>query len=130
MDGGPRHLPYDFSPDVVVQEQPIVRVLHVDDDETITRAVARVLRKAGYHVVSVHTADEAIVQLSFAIEFDVVVSDFDLKSGGTGAEVLLAAGTVPFMFLCSDERADAFGVPRLDKPASATAIREAVSALL
>lgn len=111
------------------QEQPKVvaaRVLHVDDDPAVARAIASMLRRAGYEVISVATAETARAELVKGA-FDVVVSDFNLGGAGTGADVLAAAGSVPFIFLTSDDRADDFPVLRLEKPCTPSSLRKAVA---
>lgn len=120
----------EVTPDVLVVEQPLPSVLHVEDDAAIQRAIASILRRAGYEVTSVATAADAIAALG-ARRFDCVLSDFDLKAGGTGAEVLEVAElrATPFVFLTSDDRADRYGVLRLDKPCSNDAIRAAIRAI-
>ncbi len=111
--------------DAEVCEQPLTRVLYVEDDETIARATATVLRRDGYEVVSVASAEQAIGELK-AHRFDVVLSDFNLAGPGNGADVLAFAGPLPFVFLTGDDRADHFGVTRLEKPSSPAAIRDAL----
>lgn len=104
-------------------------VLHVEDDAAIARAIGGMLRRAGYEVVSVATAEGAFLELG-ARRFDVIVSDFNLAGIGSGADVLAAAGSTPFVFLTSDDRAGSYGVLRLEKPCAPAAIRAAIESLL
>jgi DNA-binding response OmpR family regulator len=117
------------APDVVVREQPLPRILHVEDDPLVARAIASVLRRAGYDVVSASTFGDAVLALKRSY-FDAIVSDFNLGGAATGADVLAFAGATPFMFLTSDDRADGLGVPRFDKPCAPAAIREALASLV
>lgn len=120
----------EVTPDVLVAEQPLPSVLHVEDDASIQRAVASVLRRAGYEVTTVATAADAIAALG-ARRFSAVLSDFNLAGDGTGADVLGVAElrATPFVFLTSDDRADHFGVLRLEKPCAPAAIRSAIQAV-
>jgi DNA-binding response OmpR family regulator len=63
-----------------------VRVLVVDDDVHILRAMAISLERAGFDVT---TADDAVPALAMTTAFDVVVADFNMKSDTqTGADVV------------------------------------------
>jgi CheY-like chemotaxis protein len=62
-----------------------VRVLVVDDDEHVLRAMSSSLRRAGYDVTTVDDADPA---LAMTTAFDVVLADFHMKSDATGADVV------------------------------------------
>jgi len=104
-------------------------VLHVEDDAAIARAIGNMLRRDGYEVVSVATAEDALLELG-ARRFDVIVSDFNLAGLGSGADVLAACGSTPFLFLTSDDRAGGYGVLRLEKPCAPSAIRAAIESLL
>ena len=106
-----------------------ITVLHVEDDASVARAVGRMLRRDGYEVVSVATAEDALLELG-ARRFDVIVSDFNLAGLGSGADVLAACGSTPFLFLTSDDRAGGLGVLRLEKPCAPSAIRAAIESLL
>ena len=64
-------------------------VLLVEDDEQLSEALARTLRRTGYDVVSVGTGDAAITRLDGG-KFDLIVTDIDLP-GATGIDVLTAA---------------------------------------
>lgn len=109
------------------------RVLHVEDNASIARCTAAVLRRDALEVVSVTTAEAAIALL--AIEhFDLVISDYDLAGRGTGADVLAAVRAdldrPPFLFVSGNDAVRDLGVPWLDKPASAVDLRAAIAALL
>jgi DNA-binding response OmpR family regulator len=70
-----------------------VRVLHVENDRLVARAVARVLNRLGYNTHSVPSCDAARAIHS---EFDVGIFDVDLGDGNGVrlAEELLLRGTV------------------------------------
>ena len=63
------------------------RVLVVDDDEQILRAMAASLKRAGFDVT---TADDSVpaIALASVAQFDFVVADFNMKSEQTGADVV------------------------------------------
>lgn len=63
----------------------VVRVLVVDDDEHILRAVATSLRRAGFDVTTVADGEPAI---ALTATFDVIVADYNMKSEATGADVV------------------------------------------
>lgn len=60
------------------------RVLIVDDDATIRRALAIALQRAGYHV---SVAEDAVPALALAESFDAVIADYNMLTG-TGADVV------------------------------------------
>jgi len=70
-----------------------VRVLHVENDSLVARAVARVLKRLGFSTLSVGSCDAARTLKS---AFDVGVFDVDLGDGNGVqlAEELLTRGTV------------------------------------
>lgn len=67
-----------------MSEKPARRVLLVDDEEHVTRALERALRKEGYEITSVNDPREALALLKTQA-FDVVISDH-LMPGMTGIE--------------------------------------------
>lgn len=62
-----------------------MRVLVVDDDEHILRAMATSLRRAGFDVT---TACDGAPAIEIQESFDVVVADYNMKSDATGADVV------------------------------------------
>lgn len=120
-----------------------MRVLHIEDEPTIARAIERMLRiNYDATVVSVSSARAAIVLLQAAddqaadhddpsLMFDLVISDFDLD-GDTAADVVAwfrendPDMLDQFFFLTGNDAAEAFGLPRLSKPAPNTEIRAMV----
>lgn len=62
-----------------------MKVLHIEDDLSVARSVARALRLGGHEVVSVATRDEALQQLEVhGLRPDVILTDFQLGVGITG----------------------------------------------
>ena len=63
-----------------------LRVLAVDDEPAMTKAVSRMLRPAGHTVRMAASAEEALVMLADEA-FDVVVSDMGMGAGMNGWEL-------------------------------------------
>jgi CheY-like chemotaxis protein len=64
-------------------------VLHIEDDPSVARSVARALRLGGHEVVSVATREEALQQLEVhGLRPDVILTDFQLGVGITGDMVV------------------------------------------
>jgi PAS domain S-box-containing protein len=63
-----------------------LRVLAVDDEPAITRAVVRLLRPLGHVVSTADSAEQAMERLT-AEQFDVVVSDVGMGKGMNGWEL-------------------------------------------
>jgi PAS domain S-box-containing protein len=63
-----------------------LRVLAVDDEPAMTRAVVRMLRPGGHTVSVAESAEEALHQLAVKT-FDVVVSDMGMGAGMNGWEL-------------------------------------------
>jgi CheY-like chemotaxis protein len=62
-----------------------LKVLHIEDDPSVARSVARALRLGGHDVVSVATRDEALQQLQVhGLRPDLILTDFQLGVGVTG----------------------------------------------
>lgn len=66
--------------------QTAPRVLVVDDDEMVLRALARTLG-AGHHVVTASTPEQALALLQ-AQPFELVISDLNMRREGDGRWVL------------------------------------------
>ena len=84
----------DLSEDAMLEER--VRVLVVDDEPAICKALATALERAGYLAVAVQSGDSALARLS-AESFDVLL--LDLRIPDTRGDVLfeLAAATHPHL---------------------------------
>jgi CheY-like chemotaxis protein len=61
------------------------KILVVDDDEHILRAMATSLTRAGFQVT---TADDGEPALAVTSPVDVIVVDYNMKSDVTGADVV------------------------------------------
>jgi diguanylate cyclase (GGDEF)-like protein/PAS domain S-box-containing protein len=68
------------------ESQPPLRVLVVDDEPMMTRAVVRMLRPSGHVVNVAASGEEALEKLSHQA-YDVVVSDMGMGSGMNGWEL-------------------------------------------
>ncbi|MBA3819278.1 MAG: response regulator transcription factor [Deltaproteobacteria bacterium] len=63
----------------------IARVLIVDDEEQVRRALATSLTRAGFDVV---TVDDGPPAMLLTETFELVLVDFNLKAGVTGVDVV------------------------------------------
>lgn len=61
------------------------KVLIVDDDEHILRAMATSLKRAGFDVM---TANDGAPAMALTESFAVVIADFNMSSEATGADVV------------------------------------------
>lgn len=70
----------------------MVRVLVIDDEESVLAAVQRRLVREGYHVETAANAEAGIQLIASADEpFDVVVTDMSMEDPDSGLRVLQAA---------------------------------------
>jgi CheY-like chemotaxis protein len=68
-----------------------IKVLHIEDDPSVARSMARLLRLQGYEVVSAATPDEAIQQLELhGLRPDLILTDSQLGIGLTGDDLVAA----------------------------------------
>jgi len=67
-------------------------VLHVEDDARVSGIVAKVLAKAGFHVVTVHSAEEGLRRIS-QTRPDLIITD--LRMPGMGGLTLLRQLATP-----------------------------------
>ena len=63
-------------------------VLHIEDDESVARAVARLLRLKGYEVVSAASGDHAIQLIENGLVPDLILTDYHLPLQMTGDQVV------------------------------------------
>lgn len=106
------------------------RVLVVDDDPDVRRAVARVLATAGYPVVCAGTAAEALQHEVALVLTDVVLGEDD---GIALARALHAKDPAPAVILMSGYargRRNELGLPMLTKPFTGRALLGLVRASL
>jgi DNA-binding NtrC family response regulator len=70
------------------------RVLVIDDEESVLRAVTRRLQRAGHGVETAGSAAEGIQKIHSAEPaFDVIVTDMSMDTADSGLQVLHAATT-------------------------------------
>jgi DNA-binding response OmpR family regulator len=66
-----------------------IKVLHIEDDLSVARCIARALRASGCKVASAATRDEAMQHLEArGFRPDVILTDYQLELGVTGDEVV------------------------------------------
>jgi len=83
-------------------------VLHVDDDETLRRSTALLLRTAGFETREAMCGEDALSQVeTLRGRLDVLIVDYDLGAGMTGTELAehfarLLGHAVPTVMLTGD----------------------------
>jgi CheY-like chemotaxis protein len=66
-----------------------IKILHIEDDPSVARSMARLLRLEGYEVASVATRDEAMHHLEvLGLRPDLILTDSQLRMGLTGDELV------------------------------------------
>jgi DNA-binding response OmpR family regulator len=66
-----------------------IKVLHIEDDASVARCIARVLRASGFEVASAATRDEAMQHLELdGFRPDLILTDFQLERGVKGDAVV------------------------------------------
>jgi len=71
------------------------KVLLVEDEPGVRNAMRMLLKMEGYQVTAAAGAAEALQHLDAPHHFDLIVTDFHLEDGRTGAEVIAAARSRP-----------------------------------
>lgn len=85
-------------PAVSCAAQPVIKILHIEDDPSVARSMARILRLRGFEVASAATHDEVIRHLAVdGFRPDLILTDFQLGLGFT-AEKIVAEITAQFGF--------------------------------
>ncbi|TFZ07764.1 ATP-binding response regulator [Ramlibacter humi] len=123
-----------------LQRLPPVRVLVVDDDETVRAGMQLLLRDWGCDCEAVDGI-EAALALAGAWAPQLVVSDYRLRGGRTGIEAIAALRAacgpdLPALLLTGDtaphrlREASATGLPLLHKPAPPAELHRSIAALL
>lgn len=115
------------------RKNPPLRILHLEDDAQIASAVQRALRRYG-EVTTVDSVRLAIEALEGEDDYDLVISDYDVKGGTADELVEYLRDNQPlvldnFFFLSGNDAAKRWGYPTLEKPASAADLRRMVEAL-
>lgn len=121
----------------MTNEGSLIHVLYIEDDEVLARSILRFFRRYFPDAVvsRVDSCDAAVACLK-SIQFDVVLSDFDLAAGGSGGDVLTwIEQSQPhlkprFLFLSGDDACAERGVPWLEKPCSLAALAAAIADVL
>lgn len=104
-----------------------IYILHIEDNETVQKAVQRLLRKRfGAEVIPAKSGKEALDILGTK-NWSVIMSDWTIEEELTGGDVFEAITTAHpelldrYVFMSSDEKAETlcarFGLPFLPKPA-------------
>ena len=89
------HMDPERQPDNV---RAAIRVLHIEDDPSVAKSIARALRLAGVEVASAATPKEAIDHVEVrGLRPDVIVTDFHL-AGGLTSEMVVAELAVRLKF--------------------------------
>jgi CheY-like chemotaxis protein len=70
------------------QHGDAIKVLHIEDDPGVARAVARLLRLHGYEVISAASGDEAIQLVEDGLVPDLILTDYRLPAKMTGGQVI------------------------------------------
>jgi CheY-like chemotaxis protein len=71
---------------------PVV-VMHIEDDPSVARAVARLLRIRGYEVVSAVSSDAAIHLVEAGLVPDLILTDYRLPQDITGDQIVMQITT-------------------------------------
>ena len=66
------------------------RILLVEDEPGVRKAMQALLKMEGFHVAAAATADEAIARMREDSDIDLLITDFHLEPGRTGTEVIEA----------------------------------------
>jgi CheY-like chemotaxis protein len=88
-----------------------IKVLHIEDDPSVARSMARLLRLQGYEVASAATRDEVIHHLEVnGLRPDLILTDGQLRMGVTGVELVAEVARClqfkpPTIMLTSDTNA-------------------------
>lgn len=106
-----------------------MRVLIVDDNTELLRALERMVRLNGHTAVTAHSFPAAVHAMEVDSSIDVVLSDYDLGSGSNGHDVEAAAGLrgLRTIILTGNARVDGPNV--LHKPCSNDMILAALGAV-
>jgi CheY-like chemotaxis protein len=65
-----------------------IKVLHIEDDPSVARSVARLLRLHGYEVIGATSGDEAIQLVEDGLVPDLILTDYHLPREMTGDQVI------------------------------------------
>jgi CheY-like chemotaxis protein len=118
-----------------------IKVLHIEDDPSVARSMARLLRLQGYEVASAATRDEVMHHLQInGLRPDLILTDSQLCMGLTGHELVAEVATLlqfkpPTIMLTSDTSAHAGQVKSiadriLPKPVDVSALLSEIEELV
>jgi CheY-like chemotaxis protein len=118
-----------------------MKVLHIEDDPSVARSMARLLRLQGYEVASAATRDEVMHHLEVnGLRPDLILTDSQLRMGLTGDELVAEVARClqfkpPTIMLTSDTSAYAGQVKSiadriLTKPVDINALLHEIEDLL
>ena len=119
-------------------EEPRV-ILVVDDNQLVAMTLSDVLREAGFAVLTVHSAQEAVMLIEQARELAAVITDIRLEAGTDGWQVAERARElhpdIPVVYISghSAHLHQSCGVAdsrMLQKPFAGRQILDAVAALV
>jgi CheY-like chemotaxis protein/anti-sigma regulatory factor (Ser/Thr protein kinase) len=67
----------------------VIRVLHIEDDVSVARSMAMLLRLEGYEIVGAASREEALLHIeAHGLRPDLILCDFQLPMGITGDEIV------------------------------------------
>jgi signal transduction histidine kinase len=115
-----------FDPAPIREGTLRLRVLVIDDDETVRTGMLHLLGRWGCHVMAVESIEDALQAVRLQRP-DVVISDYRLRQQHTGTEAIMAVrheldDQVPALLITGDtaperlREACASGIPLLHKP--------------
>jgi PAS domain S-box-containing protein len=87
--GAVRPAPRAAEPALRVPRAP-VRVLLVEDDASVREATRMLLKSDGYHVTAVNSLAAALAHAAKDPRLDLLVTDYHLRDGQTGMQVIAA----------------------------------------
>jgi PAS domain S-box-containing protein len=120
-------------------ETTTARVLVIDDDALVRKALKKIMIHWGYEVVSAHSGEEALQQLQ-QLQFipDIIVSDYHLRTEETGLDVIRTIQAqlqrqIPSILITGDATSESFqqlqncGYKWLRKPVSPASLRKIIT---
>jgi CheY-like chemotaxis protein len=88
---GTVHRPPGAAPEPALRApHALMRVLLVEDDASVRDATRMLLKSDGYHVTAVASLAEALAHAAKDPRLDLLVTDYHLRDGETGMQVIVA----------------------------------------